>query len=104
MFYHAFRSRCVAFFAALATALIATCLPAGIARADSPVTVTTNLTDTASFLSENSVQSINTELRALQRKGLDPTSSWSQIFQEQPLLNGAIQLAPNRAYPVLHWS
>lgn len=93
----------MAFLAALATVLVATCLPAGIARADSPVTVTTNLTDTASFLSENSVQSINTELRALQRKGLD-TYTWSQIFQEQPLLNGAIQLAPNRAYPVLHWS
>ena len=61
----------MAFLAALATVLVATCLPAGIARADSPVTVTTNLTDTASFLSENSVQSINTELRALQRKGLD---------------------------------
>ena len=61
----------MAFLAALATVLVATCLPAGIARADSPVTVTTNLTDTASFLSENSVQSINRELRALQRKGLD---------------------------------
>lgn len=94
----------MAFLAALATVLVATCLPAGIARADSPVTVTTNLTDTASFLSENSVQSINTELRALQRKGLDTYIVVVPDFQEQPLLNGAIQLAPNRAYPVLHWS
>ena len=61
----------MAFLAALVTVLVATCLPAGIARADSPVTITSTVTDPHSFLSDSQAQSASQSLSKLKSGGLD---------------------------------
>ena len=71
MFYHAFRSRCMAFFR---RACYGACRDVSTRRncARRFTGDRNNKPDGYGLvLSENSVQSINTELRALQRKGLD---------------------------------
>ena len=67
MFYHGFRSRCIALFAAIAFV----CMPIGMARADSPVTITSTVTDPHSFLSDSQAKSASQSLSALKSGGLD---------------------------------
>ena len=67
MFYHGFRSRCIALLAAMAFA----CLPAGIARAESPVAITSTVTDTNSFLDSSQQAQLATRLSSLGQRGLD---------------------------------
>ena len=67
MFYHGFRSRCIALFAAIAFV----CMPIGMAHADSPVTITSTVTDPHSFLSDSQAQSARQSLSALKSGGLD---------------------------------
>ena len=67
MFYHGFRSRCIALFAAIAFV----CMPIGMAHADSPVTITSTVTDPHSFLSDSQAQSASQSLGALKSGGLD---------------------------------
>ena len=67
MFYHAFRSRCIALF----TAIAFVCMPIGMAHADSPVTITSTVTDPHSFLSDSQAQSASQSLSKLKSGGLD---------------------------------
>lgn len=67
MFYHGFRSRCIALFAAIAFV----CMPIGMAHADSPVTITSTVTDPHSFLSDSQAKSASQSLSALKSGGLD---------------------------------
>ena len=67
MFYHGFRSRCIALFAAIAFV----CMPIGMAHADSPVTITSTVTDPHSFLSDSQAQSASQSLSKLKSGGLD---------------------------------
>ena len=67
MFYHGFRSRCIALFAAIAFV----CMPIGMAHADSPVTITSTVTDPHSFLSDSQAQSASQSLSTLRSGGLD---------------------------------
>ena len=67
MFYHAFRSRCIALF----TAIAFVCMPIGMAHADSPVTITSTVTDPHSFLSDSQAKSASQSLSALKSGGLD---------------------------------
>ena len=67
MFYHGFRSRCIALF----TAIVFVCMPIGIAHADSPVTITSTVTDPHSFLSDSQAQSASQSLNELKSGGLD---------------------------------
>ena len=67
MFYHGFRSRCIALF----TAIAFVCMPIGMAYADSPVTITSTVTDPHSFLSDSQAQSASQSLSKLKSGGLD---------------------------------
>ena len=67
MFYHGFRSRCIALFAAIAFV----CMPIGMAHADSPVTITSTVTDPHSFLSDSQAKSASQSLSELKSGGLD---------------------------------
>ena len=67
MFYHGFRSRCIALFAAIAFV----CMPIGVAHADSPVTITSTVTDPHSFLSDSQAKSASQSLSELKSGGLD---------------------------------
>ena len=79
MFYHGFRSRCIALFAAIAFV----CMPIGMAHADSPVTITSTVTDPHSFLSDSQAQSASQSLSKLKSGGLDAYVVLVKDFSDQ---------------------
>ena len=79
MFYHGFRSRCIALFAAIAFV----CMPIGMAHADSPVTITSTVTDPHSFLSDSQAKSASQSLSELKSGGLDAYVVLVNDFSDQ---------------------
>ena len=79
MFYHGFRSRCIALFAAIAFV----CMPIGVAHADSPVTITSTVTDPHSFLSDSQAKSASQSLSELKSGGLDAYVVLVNDFSDQ---------------------